>query len=77
MIDNCDKCKKVTNIHEHHLLPKARNNPHGYNIKGYPSRVWLCPECHLGKQGIHNFIRTLGKVSDEELVKKCWEWVHG
>ena len=76
MIEKCDKCKKIREIHEHHLLPKYRNNPHGYNILGYPSRVWLCKECHLGEKGIHNFIKSLGTISDENLVRECWRWLN-
>ena len=51
-----DKCKKDVKIQEHHLLPKFMDNPHGYSYSGYPSRIDLCSECHVGETGIHQTV---------------------
>ena len=50
----CDKCHNDLPIEEHHLWPKFMNNPHG-NVRGnFPSRIWLCKDCHTGEEGIHS-----------------------
>jgi len=50
----CQKClTHLAEYHEHHVLPKYMDNPHGYSLEGieHPNRISLCFDCH---KKIHN-----------------------
>lgn len=86
MVDDCQLCKRILNLTEHHLIPKEMHNKKWcksiFTVEECNNnKIYVCHDCHAA---IHMFIsnkdlakkyNNLDKLKEHEKLMNFVKWV--